>query len=162
MSLGPSNSDIIKALKFSINCPQSRESTLAVHSKHPSLLFDCISDMSSSRSNQSPRSQDNPIYCRCNLQGKIYTFYKTNNRGRKFYRCPRSRSEDDCRYFQSLDEENDDAEDMNRLRSANASEVNSKHSISITFELLQIELLLVILIVLVAIGVNSSSKACQK
>ncbi|KAI0498103.1 hypothetical protein KFK09_021344 [Dendrobium nobile] len=52
---------------------------------------------------------------------------------------------------------------MNRLRSANGSEVHLKHAVSITFELLQIKQLLVILILLVAVVVaaNSLSKACN-
>ncbi|KAH0466060.1 hypothetical protein IEQ34_006163 [Dendrobium chrysotoxum] len=120
-----------------------------------------ICDMSSSRSTQSTRSQDNPIYCHCNMQCQIYTCYKANNRGRKFYRCPRNRSEDDCRYFRWIDEENCEVEDINRFRSANASEVHLKHAGSVIAELLQIKVLMVIMILLVGVAIHYMSKPCD-
>ncbi|PKU71513.1 hypothetical protein MA16_Dca004355 [Dendrobium catenatum] len=95
------------------------------------------------------------------MQCQIYTCYKAKNCIRKFYRCPRNIWENDCRYFRWFDEENDETEDIIHLRSANASKVHSKHAISVTFELLQIKLLLVILILLVAVVVNSLSKTCN-
>ncbi|PKU81074.1 hypothetical protein MA16_Dca017449 [Dendrobium catenatum] len=118
--------------------------------------------MSSSRSTPSTRSLNNAIYCHFNLQCQIYTCYKANNRGRKFYRCPRNRSKDDCRYFKWIDEENDELQDLNHLSNGKASEDHSKQADSVTYELLQIKFLLVILILLVVVvAVNSLSKSCN-
>ncbi|KAH0452854.1 hypothetical protein IEQ34_017178 [Dendrobium chrysotoxum] len=115
---------------------------LEVSTKSSNIIYVWICEMSSSHATPSTKSVDSPIYCRCNLQCEIYTCYKTNNHGRKFYRCPRSRSEDDCRYFRWIDEQNGEVEAMNRLRSADTLEVHSKHVVSVTYELLQIKILL--------------------
>ncbi|KAI0504919.1 hypothetical protein KFK09_015876 [Dendrobium nobile] len=48
--------------------------------------------------------QDHKIYCRCNQQCLVYTCQRGENRGRKFYRCPRNRSQDNCGYLKWVDE----------------------------------------------------------
>ncbi|PKU85387.1 hypothetical protein MA16_Dca003126 [Dendrobium catenatum] len=117
--------------------------------------------MSSSRSMTSMRNLNIPIYCHCNMQCSIYTYYKANNRGRKFYRCPRNKSEDDCRFFRWFDERNGLSEDMKHITSANAAEVLSNHTVSLTTEFLQIKMLLVILILLLVVVLNLISKCCN-
>ncbi|PKU65991.1 hypothetical protein MA16_Dca009066 [Dendrobium catenatum] len=107
------------------------------------------------------RNPDNPVYYRCNLQCPIFTCYKANNCGRKFYRCPWNRSEDGCGYFRWFEKLNNLPNDMNGLRNSNALEIRSNHAVSITSELLQIKILLVIWIFLVAVAVNSLSKGCN-
>lgn len=49
-------------------------------------------------------SPDLKVYCRCNQQCLLYTCQRGENRGRKFYRCPRNCSQDSCDYFKWTDE----------------------------------------------------------
>ncbi|KAI0527439.1 hypothetical protein KFK09_003040 [Dendrobium nobile] len=117
--------------------------------------------MISSRPSTSMRNREMPIYCHCNLQCSIYTCYKPNNRGRKFYRCPRKRSEDDCQFFRWVDEQNDLSQEMNQFTIANATEVRSNQAVSIRNDFFQIKRFLVILIFLVVVDLNMISRCCS-
>ncbi|KAL0907561.1 hypothetical protein M5K25_021977 [Dendrobium thyrsiflorum] len=117
------------------------------------------STMSSSSSTTQGRNFSNQIYCHCNLQCTIFTSYQSRSRGRKFYRCSRSRTEGDCHYFRWCDEVNEFPNESN-FQSSNVAENCSTHIASIRAELLQIKILLIIvilLIVIVAFTVNKCS-----
>ncbi|PKU72867.1 hypothetical protein MA16_Dca013661 [Dendrobium catenatum] len=110
--------------------------------------------MSSSSSATPIGNPNNQVYCHCNLQCTIYTSYKSRSCGRKFYRCSRNRSEEDCHFFRWCDELNEWEHDMNYRRSSNVVETSLTH---VKAELLQIKILLVVLLILmliIAIGVS--------
>ncbi|PKU62657.1 hypothetical protein MA16_Dca016605 [Dendrobium catenatum] len=102
--------------------------------------------MSSSSSAMPIRNPSNRIYCHCNFQCTVYMSHKSHSKGRKFYRCSRKRSEDDC----GCDEVNDLPYDSD---SHFAEELAIS---SLRDELLQIKKLLVIILsLIVAIAVKN-------
>ncbi|PKU86774.1 hypothetical protein MA16_Dca020821 [Dendrobium catenatum] len=101
--------------------------------------------MSSSSSTMPIRNPSNRIYWHCNLQCTAYTSHKSHSKGRKFYRCSRNRSEDDCSFFRWCDEVNDLPNDSNS-RCAEELAISSLRD-----ELVQIKKLLVIILSLIVV-----------
>ncbi|PKU72176.1 hypothetical protein MA16_Dca006769 [Dendrobium catenatum] len=117
--------------------------------------------MSSSSSAMPIRNSSNRIYCHCNMQCAVYTSHKSHSEGRKFYRCSRNRSEDDCNFFRWCDEVNDLPYDSDLRCAEELAKISLSHILSLRDEILKIKKLLVIILSLVvAIAMKNLFSSC--
>ncbi|KAI0524870.1 hypothetical protein KFK09_004260 [Dendrobium nobile] len=100
--------------------------------------------MSSSNSSVvKSRMQQSKLHCNCHLKCVVFTCHRGPNSGRQFYRCVYNQTEDDCRFFKWVDEEEEEEPTYVTLIEFKASDARNSKKLDLILRMMKVFVVMV-------------------